>query len=193
MSVIEDSIALRVGRAVKARRDTLGLSLRTLAERSNVSASMISDIERGAKSPTISTLALLAGALGVTLSALADSEQAAAKRVHVTRRGDQEIDVSPLDGVKRENFGLVSPGRIELVRYMVPPQTTLGPFAPHTRGTSEHLYVAAGTIRIICGDEAERLEAGDSCSCIVDVPHIFDNADGNVEALVYLIVEPGRG
>jgi len=33
------------------------------------------------------------------------------------------------------------------------------------------------------------LKAGDSCSCLADTMHLFDNARGDVEALIYLVVE----
>src|SRR5690242_3842592 len=59
LSTIADKIAQEVGLAIKARREALGFTLRVLADRSGVSSSMISDIERGAKSPTISTLSRL--------------------------------------------------------------------------------------------------------------------------------------
>ena len=65
MSTIANKLAKRVGGAVKARREELKLTLRALASRSRISASMISDIERGAKSPTVATLAVLASALEV--------------------------------------------------------------------------------------------------------------------------------
>lgn len=192
MSIIADEITLRVGRAVKLHRDAMGMSLRALAERSRISASMISDIERGAKSPTIATLSQIAAALGVAISALVDSAPEPARRIHVTRSADQESVVDPADGLRRETIGLVSPnGKIEFLRYMVPPQTTAGPFAAHAPGTSAHVHVADGVVRIVCGDETVWLGTGDSCSCLVDVPHLFDNADGNVEALIYLIVEHG--
>jgi hypothetical protein len=33
------------------------------------------------------------------------------------------------------------------------------------------------------------LEAGDSCTCLADTPHRFDNSEGDVEALIYIVVE----
>ena len=47
--------ALAVGARVKALREAMGLSLRDLAERSSVSAPMLSQVERGEPSPTSST------------------------------------------------------------------------------------------------------------------------------------------
>ena len=56
VSTLEDEVKLRTGRAIKQQREAPGLSLRTLAARSGISSSMISDIERGTKSPTVTTV-----------------------------------------------------------------------------------------------------------------------------------------
>ncbi len=53
----------------RLRRDR-GWSLRTLAERSGVSAAMLSEIERGAKSPTVRLAYQIARALDCSISAL---------------------------------------------------------------------------------------------------------------------------
>lgn len=190
MSTIADKTARQVGRAVKASREAQKLTLRALAAKSGVSPSMISDIERGAKSPTISTLTVVAAALGVPMSALVESAKLAPGRIHVVRGSERPALIDPSTGARRQNFGPALRGsHVEFLRYMVPPRVTAGPFAAHARGTIEHIHVAAGAIRVAVGDEAVRLEAGDSCSCVADVPHLFDNAGGDVEALIYLVVE----
>jgi len=182
--------ALWVGQAVKARREALGLTMRTLAARSGISASMISDIERGAKSPTVSTLSMLAEAMGVPIAALVAPESAAPRRLHVTRGTEQPTVVDPVTGARRESFGPTPPeSKVEFLRYAIPPHTTAGPFVAHARGTIEHVHVAAGAVQVVFGADAVRLAAGDSCSCLADAPHLFDNADGNVEALIYLVIE----
>ena len=53
LSTLEDEISLRTGHAVKRQREAAGFSLRTLAARSGISSSMISDIERGAAAHTL--------------------------------------------------------------------------------------------------------------------------------------------
>ena len=87
MSTIENDISVRTGRAVKQQRDAAGFSLRMLAARSGISPSMISDIERGAKSPTVTTVVRLAQALGVSAAALIDGGTGPAPRIRVLRRG----------------------------------------------------------------------------------------------------------
>ncbi len=179
-----------VGRAVKARREALGLTIRRLAVKSGISPSTISDIERGTKSPTVSTLSILAKALGVPISALVEAAPAAPRRMYVTRAAERSASVDPTTGARRESFGPTSPeSKVEFLRYAVPPHITAGPFVAHASGTIEHVHVAAGAVRVVFGDDAVKLEAGDSCSCLADTPHLFDNADGSVEALIYLVIE----
>src|ERR1700739_3553664 len=88
MSTIENDISVRTGRAVKQQREALGFSLRTLAARSGISSSMISDIERGAKSPTVTTMVRLAEALGVSAASLVDGGPGPAPRISLLRRGE---------------------------------------------------------------------------------------------------------
>jgi transcriptional regulator with XRE-family HTH domain len=58
----------RLGTAVKAIREEQGLKQTEVAERMDVPASFLSDIERGVRNPSLSTLYSLADALGVKLS-----------------------------------------------------------------------------------------------------------------------------
>jgi transcriptional regulator with XRE-family HTH domain len=188
MSTIENDISVRTGRAVKQQLEASGFSLRVLAARSGISASMISDIERGAKSPTVTTVVRLAQALGVSASALIDGRaDHAPSRIRVLRRGQGAGGEHPTPW---ESLGPATPGsRIDFVRYQIPPSTVLGPSPAHASGTVEHMHVATGAVRVTVGDEKADLVAGDSCSCRTDAPHGVENPDPSVEALIYLIVE----
>lgn len=189
LSVLEDEASLRTGRAVKQHREAAGFSLRMLAARSGISSSMISDIERGTKSPTVTTVVRLAQALGVSAAALIEGGTNPAPRIRVLRRGEGAGGEHP---ARWESLGPAVPGsRIDFVRYQIPPSTVLGPAAPHAPGTVENLHVAAGTVRVTVGDETADLAAGDSCSCRADAPHGVENPDPSAEALIYLIVERG--
>ena len=191
LSTKEAITTLRVARAVRARREKLGLTLRALAAKSGASSSMISDLERGAKSPTISTLSAIAEALEVPISALVDPGTSATRRLHVIRASERTKLVDPASGTRRDGFGpAIAASKIEFMRYAVPPGASAGPFPAHANGTIGHIHLASGGIRIVLGTDAVMLQAGDSCTCLADAPHAFDNRKGDVEALIYVVIEP---
>lgn len=188
MYSIEDKTAKRIGDAVKNHRERRHLSLRELAARSRVSASMISDVERGLKSPTISTLCLLAEALQISASSLVDEAIPPLRRIQLTPAKKRIATASR--HARRENLAYEPFCKnIQFVRYIVAPHTVAGPFPAHPRGTVEHIHLASGALRLVCGDDEARLQAGDSCSCLADAPHLFDNRDGRADALLYLVIE----
>ncbi len=189
LSTLEDEISQRTGRAVKRRREALGLSLRTLAAKSGISSSMISDIERGAKSPTVVTVVRLAEALGVGAGSLVDGGPEAATRIRVLRQGEQPTGENPAPW---STMAPRMPGsRVDFVSYRIPPATVLGPTPAHDSGTVEHLHVATGSVRVTVGDEVADLATGDSCSCRTDIQHSIENPHASDEALIYLVVERG--
>src|SRR4051812_9967332 len=59
-----------VGTRIRALREAMDLSLRDLADRSGVSAPMLSQVERGETSPTLAIAAKIAAGLELTLSQL---------------------------------------------------------------------------------------------------------------------------
>ncbi|WP_142249806.1 XRE family transcriptional regulator [Bradyrhizobium sp. UNPF46] len=190
-SSIDDKILTRIAQAIRRRRGELSLTVRALASRSGVSSSMISDVERAAKSPTISTLAALSEALEIPLSTLVESQEPA--RLRVVKAAERQWLVESGTGAKRDRFvPTVAGSEVEFLRYVVPPKTLAGPFPAHAPGTIEHVYLVAGAIRITLGNDVADLEAGDSCSCYADLPHGFDNRDGKTPAEFIIVVEPPR-
>src|SRR4249920_2635918 len=81
----------RIAERVRDLRAGQGLSLDALADKSGVSRSMISLIERGESSPTAVVLEKLAAGLGVMLASLFDAPSSAAggPADPVARRDDQ--------------------------------------------------------------------------------------------------------
>src|SRR5438034_10262246 len=70
MAVAADPTVAAVGPRVKALREAMDLSLRDLAERSGVSAPMLSQVERGETSPTLAVASRIAAGLELRLSQL---------------------------------------------------------------------------------------------------------------------------
>src|SRR5690349_7199997 len=103
-------VATHVGSRVKALREGMDLSLRDLAERSGVSAPMLSQVERGETSPTLTVANRIAAGLELRLSQLLRLDEESA--VSVVRRGEgrrggagghaYELLTPPLPGQRAE-------------------------------------------------------------------------------------------
>ena len=63
-----------LARTIKRERKLLGLSQGELAERSGVHRTYVSDLERGARNPTVEIVAKLAQALGTSVAKLFEAE-----------------------------------------------------------------------------------------------------------------------
>src|SRR5688500_19838758 len=70
MAAAADPTVAAVGPRVKALREAMDLSLRDLADRSGVSAPMLSQVERGETSPTLQVASRIAAGLELRLSQL---------------------------------------------------------------------------------------------------------------------------
>ena len=165
--------------AVSARRRRLGLSLQQLAERSGVSAAMLSEVERGRKSPTLRIAAQIAEGLGCAVSELLDDT--AASRLCVRRRAERRTLKDRATGIERHSLAPspLSHG-IEVVWYLVPPGRASGTFAAQRRGVLGHLTVVRGGLECLSGAERVRLAAGDSLDYPSDIEHEFRNPGARV-------------
>src|SRR3954453_9203739 len=113
---------IHIGPRVKALREAMDLSLRDLAERSGVSAPMLSQVERGETSPTLAVASRIAHGLELRLSQLLRLDEA--DNVSIVRRADRR----PGGGPPRPQFDILTPPRPGQPAAPSPPR--LGPGAP---------------------------------------------------------------
>src|SRR5512144_924107 len=105
-----------VGSRVKNLREAMDLSLRDLAERSGVSAPMLSQVERGETSPTVSVAERIAGGLDLRLSQLLRLDEGGA--VVVVRRAERRKGPAAARGHRYELLTPPLPGmRAEVSRH----------------------------------------------------------------------------
>src|ERR1044072_6287871 len=88
--------AIHIGPRVRALREAMDLSLRDLAERSGVSAPMLSQVERGETSPTLQVAGRIAHGLELRLSQLLRLDESGT--VTVVRAGERRRGGSPRSG-----------------------------------------------------------------------------------------------
>ncbi len=175
-----------LGRRVRDERIGRGLSLQQLSQRSRVSRSMISAIERGAKAATVIVLDRIATGLSTSLSRLLEKETGA--RVIFLRHNRQKV-AKAAAGWERRILSPVLPGvEFEFMRTTLGPSVDAGVFLPHARGSREYVAVEQGALLLTLDGKRHRLNAGDSIYYDGDCMHGFANP-GRVPCVYYLAMD----
>lgn len=167
--------AAAVGARVKALREATGYSLRDLSERSGVSPTMLSQVERGSTSPTLAVASKIAAGLDLSLSQLLRLDEA--PHVVVGRAGEHrrheraghriEELTPPLPGLRADvSTHELDPGAIT---------GTPGDAPMHEPGSRETAVVLDGSVVLHFGSDEYVLGPGDSVTFDADLPHHFEN------------------
>jgi XRE family transcriptional regulator, regulator of sulfur utilization len=169
------TVGLGVGERVRALRDAMGLSLRDLAERSGVSAPMLSQVERGETSPTLAVAARIAAGLDLTLSGLLRLDEG--EHVVIVRQGEGRERAQR--GHRTTELTPPLPGqRADVSLHALEPgASTGGPGDPplHEPGSRETTVVLDGAIALAIDGELHELGKGDSVTFDADLAHHFSN------------------
>lgn len=194
---LSNGLELRaIGERVRAARVRRSLSLDDVAELSGVSRSMVSEIERGRKVPTIVVLDRITSALGITLARLVQPVQP----THVVlRRADEHQVAEDMSGWRRRILSPVLPDiEFEFMKTTIDPEVDAGTWLPHGEGSREYVAIETGTLVLTVDGTDYELRAGDSLYHDGNCTHSYRNP-GDVECTYYLVLDlcdvsshPGR-
>ena len=171
---------IAIGARVRQLREGMRLSLRDLADRSGVSAPMLSQVERGETSPTLAVAARIAAGLDLSLSQLLRLDEGGT--VTIVRPRDRTAGGARSRGHSYEVLTPPLPGqRAEVSLHVLEPGShTAGPDDPpmHEPGARETAVVLEGALRLHCDGDEHELSEGDSVTFDSDLPHRFENPGG---------------
>ena len=181
-----------VGSRIKALREAMDLSLRDLAERSGVSAPMLSQVERGETSPTLQVAKRIAAGLELRLSQLLRLDEDGA--VTVVRAGERRQGPAEIEGHSYEILTPPLPGqRAELSRHTLAPGAATGGAGDpprHEPGSRETALVERGMVVLHCDGQRYELLDGDCVTFDADLNHHFENP-GPEEAVLLAVLSAG--
>ena len=185
----------RIAERIRDLRQKQGLSLEALAEKSGVSRSMISLIERGETSPTAVILEKLAVGLEVVFASLFDPPATATSTGAglVRRRADQSEWHDPASGYFRRN--LSPPGTdqpLQLVEVVFPPGgRVIFENSEREAHVWQQIWMLEGEMEIGAAEIVHRLRAGD-CLARLQQPNTVFHNPGSLPAR-YLVALAHRG
>jgi len=164
-----------IGQNIQKIRKQKQFTLDTLAERSGVSKSMLSQIESEKVNPTVATVWKIARGLGVELDALLKGIDKTMRKFQVIRRENIEImnatenapDIyvlSPIEMAEDLEIYLLNFERGAVLHSN-----------PHEPKSEEYLTILEGRIRVQAGENVSELNAGDFIIYNCDVEHTIEN------------------
>ena len=170
-----------IGEKLRELRTQHGLSLRRLAAEAGLSATLLSQVERGVAEPSLKTLRALAPVFGQSVATLFD--ESTVVTAHVSRPGERSRISSP-EGLLQYERLTPGNGRLEVLR---------GILGPGEASSEEHwshsaiecVYVLGGELTVEVGGSALAVLARESVTLDSVQPHRYVNRSGEpVEFLI---------
>ena len=171
--IILDRLNILVSENIKRIRQEKNLSLGDLAKLSDVSKSMLAQIERGEGNPTLSTLWKIANGMQVSFNTLIAQPKLPYK---VTKLAEIEPILDMDGGLK--NYSLFSDIENNFSVYQIEVGKKISWISEaHLHGTAEFVIVIQGTLEIKLEEKTFILKKGENLWFKADVPHSYCNLD----------------
>lgn len=186
----KEAISIDVGNRLRQLREARGISMRTLATMSGLSANALSMIERGKTSPSVSTLYRIADALGLAVTEFFASEASRQKVIFL--KADERTRLPFMrglwEGLGGENF----------IGRVMPFMLTLESGASSGPGTVLHtghefVFCIRGQLEYIVENTHYVLEAGDSLLFAAQLTHRWRNPGSTVTQAVFVLSDFSEG
>jgi transcriptional regulator with XRE-family HTH domain len=188
-----------LGARLRQERDRVGLSLRELARRLEVSPSLVSQIETGKTQPSVRTLYAIVNELGVSLDDVFSRENSG---VRTTRgRGKKQAggdavqrahDRSVIDlgsGVHWERLTTWNDRDVDFLYAIYEPGGASSPDESLVRHNGREFgIVVSGSLGVTVGFDEYVLEPGDSISFDSSVPHRLHNEGEEVVHAIWVVL-----
>ena len=177
-----------VGERLRAIRRLRRATLKTVADRANLSESFLSQVERGRANASIGSLKRLASALGVSVADLFEPN-GSPSRPRVLRRESRPALTFGTLGRKY----MLTPRPLEHLQVIVGELEAGGSTGdePYTHGDSEELLVVlAGSVSLQLESEIFELSTGDSIDYRSSMPHRLTNIGGDSTEVMWIISPP---
>lgn len=174
----EKVLELAIGREVRAFRQQQGMTVAELAEVSGLSIGMLSKIENGNTSPSLTTLQTLANALSVPLTSFFHRFEENREAVHTKAGAGVETERAGTRANHQYNLlghiGANTSGVI-VEPYLITLTAQSDVFPTFQHGGIETIYMLEGVVDYRYGERSFRLEPGDTLFFDADAPHGPEN------------------
>ncbi len=170
----EKVLEVAIGREVRNFRHQLGITVSELARATGLSIGMLSKIENGVTSPSLTTLQALSNALSVPLTAFFQRFEEKRAAVHV--KSGQGVDAERAGTRAGHQYSLLghlgaNSSGVTGEPYLISLTESSDVFRAFQHDGIEFLYMLEGEIEYRHGQETYLLQPGDSLFFDADAPH----------------------
>ncbi len=178
---------LNIGKKVQGFRHERELTVRELSQRSGITPSMLSQIERGLTNPSIKTLKEIAQALQVPLYLFFKDDPGDEL---VVRRSQRRTIGKPQE--KDTIYSLLTPGMIGSIEFclMEVPASSESAHTAQSHAGEEVAYVLEGPVDIVVDGTEYSLETGDSIRILPQSVHKWLNPFGKTAKVIFAVTPP---
>lgn len=182
-----------LGQRLREAREQQRISLRALAKRIDVSASLVSQVERGNVTPSVGTLYAIVRELNLSMDELFAevnaSESSASNAPSPIMRGDARKTIYLASGVRWE---LLTPAADQELDFLLtsyaPGAESCSPHALMSHEGREYGYVLSGHLLVTIGTETYTVGPGDSVSFESLTPHRLASVGDEPAQAVWVVV-----
>jgi transcriptional regulator with XRE-family HTH domain len=162
-----------VGPRLKRVRSQRGVTLHDLSERTGISKSTLSRLEKGQRRPSLELLLPLAQAYRIPLDDLVGAPEVGDPRIRLKPRRVHGRTVLPLTR---------QPNGVQAWKIVIPARQSTP--QPRAHDGYEWLYVLSGRMRLVLGAQDLVLGVGEAAEFDTQVPHWFGSTgEGSAEVL----------
>ncbi|WP_368040440.1 helix-turn-helix domain-containing protein [Ruegeria atlantica] len=179
-----------VGPRMRELRKAKGLTLKQLAELTNLSVGYLSQLERQDADPSVRSLNVIGKALGVGINwFFPDPEEEADPESDIVVRSTRRRALRFESGVRDELLTPSLGGQLEMILTTFAPGASSGDTLYSHKG-EEGGYVVEGRLEVTVDDRVMHLKAGDSFRFASTRPHRYHNPGDCDTVLVWAVTPP---
>ena len=169
-----------VAQRLRAVRERSGLTLTAVGKQTGISKSTLSRLENGQRRPTLELLLPLAQVYGVPIDSLVGAPPV----------GDPRIQIKPRIINGRTVLPLTAPGGVQAWKIVIPASQTEP--RPRSHDGFEWLFVLAGRMRLLLGEQDLVMGVGEAAEFDTQVPHWFGSTGEGPAEVLSIFGRPGE-
>jgi len=170
----ENVLEVAIGRQIRIYRKQMEITVSDLSKMTGLSTGMLSKIENGNTSPSLSTLQTLSNALSIPMTAF--FKQFEQKRECIHTKANEGVEVEGEGTRAGHQYNLLghlgsNDSGVIVEPYLIELTSETDTFKTFQHGGLETIYMLAGEITYRHGDSVYKLQPGDTLFFDANTPH----------------------